>query len=111
VHFTPAKFDATTTVFEFAPSPSKSASDEQERQIVTSTGNFLVSWDYRKVKTDYGKLQKQADRVETSVAPMISDLAAPVLDTAMQYGDLSEPNRDAVVVAATEEMLARLSLH
>jgi len=96
IQFKPAKFDSSTSI---------GVSGVVEEYVLTSTAQYIISWNFRKLTLDYKKLQTE-NRVETTVVPDIKRMEQVVQATQFEWNT----GRDSVVVAATEEMLSRLAL-
>lgn len=74
-----------------------------EQSIVTSTGSFLITWNFRRVKLDYDKLNKHHEarvhicrslcvclkrtQIETTVQPQFAKLENDIVATQFEYWD------------------------
>jgi len=97
VNFAPAKFDNNPGV----------VSGGAETYIVTTTGPYIVKWNFKKLKQDYAK-KNQADSKEsmdTSVhCSVVEKEESNVIDNLFLY------NEDVVVAATLDGQFTRLTL-
>lgn len=78
VNFTAGKFDT---------GPSNFKSNTMEDHIVTSTGPWIISWNFRLLKSDYEK-SRNRDQMDTTVVPRIAFQQQTILDNQFEYGGI-----------------------
>jgi len=97
INFTPAKFDNNPAVISGAV----------ETFIVTTTGPYIIKWNFKKLKQDYEKKNQEDSKesMDTTVhCSIVEKEESNVIDNLFLY------NEDAVVAATLDGQFTRLNL-